>query len=182
MDVIHRLTTMGSAPTPPRPRRRRRRSLALPQLQEHQQPPRSSFIHKAIMPDSEFPLDHVLTTFSPGISHWKSPTDWLCSDANHIETIVKGISVLMETNDIQDANFSGTMIYQRLIIYTYLHLTHCVIHQSFLDDFKQTLQRWRAWRGFTVIENHQLIRDYLIDLYQRVLQECLFVRSLLVFI
>jgi len=42
-----------------------------------------------------------------------------------------------------------------------------------LSDFKKTLQQWKACDDITIIEKHQSIRDYLINLWQHGLQVCL---------
>lgn len=43
---------------------------------------------------------------------------------------------------------------------------------SVLHQFKETLQRWKTWDSLTIIKNHQSIKDYLVDIFQRVLQVC----------
>ena len=39
-----------------------------------------------------------------------------------------------------------------------------------LSDFKETLKQWRDWDSITSIQNHQLIRDYLVDRFRLDLQ------------
>jgi hypothetical protein len=41
------------------------------------------------------------------------------------------------------------------------------------SDFKKTLQQWNTWDIITMIENHQLMKDYLMVLFQDHLQVCL---------
>jgi hypothetical protein len=38
---------------------------------------------------------------------------------------------------------------------------------SLLDEFIRTLQQWKTWDSITIIQNHQLIKDHLWDLFQR---------------
>jgi hypothetical protein len=37
----------------------------------------------------------------------------------------------------------------------------------FLNGFEETLQQWRSWDIITVIQNHQLIKDHLYDLFHQ---------------
>jgi hypothetical protein len=73
-----------------------------------------------------------------------------------------------------------------MITYVFAHLMHDISNMRYLlllsfctsfdsidrllGEFKQTLRKWRDWDDITVLENHQLIRDYLMDLWQRGLQ------------
>jgi len=47
---------------------------------------------------------------------------------------------------------------------------HCTTDKSPLYKFKGILHEWRAWDGIDIMEKHQLIRDYLVDLYKKALQ------------
>ena len=37
----------------------------------------------------------------------------------------------------------------------------------FLNKFEETLRQWRTWDNVTVMQNYQLIRDHLYDLFHR---------------
>lgn len=36
-----------------------------------------------------------------------------------------------------------------------------------LNQFKGTLQQWKTWDEVDIISSHQMIKDYLWDLFQR---------------
>lgn len=70
-------------------------------------------------------------------------------------------------------------IYLRTYCVTYLTRgisCYCSLWTSFdsidrlLGEFEQTLRKWRDWDDITVMENHQLIRDYVMDLWRHGLQ------------
>jgi len=47
-----------------------------------------------------------------------------------------------------------------------------------LSQFKETLQQWKSWDSIAIIQNHQLIKEHLWDLFQRGLTiEVCFLRS-----
>lgn len=56
--------------------------------------------------------DHLWIKFDPGESYCTSPTDWLQSDVNRVNTIIQDIDALTRRSGIQGANFNGTIIYQ----------------------------------------------------------------------
>lgn len=39
-----------------------------------------------------------------------------------------------------------------------------------LDEFKAAVQKWKNWNTLTVLQNHQLIKDDLSDLFYHCLQ------------
>jgi len=84
--------------------------------------------------------------------------------------MVEKIVTLTNNNEIEEANFSGAMIYPHLTIYIFLHLTHCTVDKSPLHKFKKILHEWHVWDSIDMMEKHQLIRDYLMDLYKKALQ------------
>jgi hypothetical protein len=38
-----------------------------------------------------------------------------------------------------------------------------------LSELKEKKEEWLAWDSITVLKNHQLIREYLLDMFQKVL-------------
>jgi len=56
----------------------------------------------------------------------------------------------------------------------YLFIVHRLIVGSLLNHFMEALQHWKTWDAITVIESHQLVRDYLLNLWQRSLKVDLF--------
>ena len=75
------------------------------------------------------------------------------------------------------------MSQQRLIVYIFAHLVHCMpdkryvakphfknladVSASLLAQFKLTLQRWMTWDVIEMIQNHQQVKDALRDFFQR---------------
>jgi len=59
------------------------------------------------------------------------------------------------------------MVYSRLIAYIFAHLMLCASDKSLLHQFTQSLQQWKTWDNITRVQNHQLIKDYLQGLHQR---------------
>jgi len=51
------------------------------------------------------------TGLEPEVSPWINPTDWLHSDTNYVNAIVEKIVTLTNSSEIEEANFSGAMIY-----------------------------------------------------------------------
>lgn len=59
------------------------------------------------------------------------------------------------------------MIYSRLITYIFAHLMLCASDKSLLEQLTQSLREWKTWDSITKVQNHQLIKDFLQGLYQR---------------
>jgi hypothetical protein len=117
------------------------------------------------------PLDEALSDFKTDISPWQNPSGWIQADTEHINSIVEGIVTLTKRHEISLANFAGQdMIYQRLILYMFAHLMLCVNDKTLLDEFKDAVQKWKNWNTLTVLQNHQLIKDDLSDLFYHCLQ------------
>jgi hypothetical protein len=57
-------------------------------------------------------LDNALTNLGAEISPWKNPVQWLLADKNHTDSVVQGIAILTESSEIEQAKFTGAMIYQ----------------------------------------------------------------------
>jgi len=112
-----------------------------------------------------------LSNFKTDISPWTNPKHWLQSNDNYINSVIERIADFSTGSfEIEQLNFARTMIYQHLIIYIFTHLMYCRADKRLLNDFKKTLQEWKAYNNIMVIEKHQLIRDYLIVLWEHGLQ------------
>lgn len=123
------------------------------------------FIHTNVLPAFNSALDQTLIADLPLCL---DPIACIRADAEYVYSIVQALSTSPQNIEIHHANFLGdTMIYRRLILYVFAHLLFCSSNQKLLDQFKETLQQWKAWDGLTIIKNHQLIKDYLWDVFQQ---------------
>ncbi|KIM77961.1 hypothetical protein PILCRDRAFT_607034 [Piloderma croceum F 1598] len=123
------------------------------------------FIHTNMLPAFNTALDQTLIADLPLCI---DPITYIRADGKHVDSIVQGLSTSSQNKEIHHAHFLGdTMIYRRLIVYVFAHLLFCSSNRNLLIQFKKTLQQWKAWDGITIIQNYQLIKDHLWDLFQR---------------
>jgi hypothetical protein len=69
-------------------------------------------IHTANLPLLNDSLDHALTVLATNVSPWTSPTEWIQADAQHILSIVNGVTTIIDTTEIECAMFNGALPYQ----------------------------------------------------------------------
>jgi serine/threonine protein kinase len=113
-------------------------------------------------------LNQALTSFKTDISPWKEPLKWIEADEENITSIIQTAVHSLENENIRQASFAGkVMVYPRLIAYIFIHLTQSPGNESLLDQFTQFLDQWKTWDGVTIIQNHQIIKDYLWGVCQQ---------------
>jgi len=117
-----------------------------------------------VLPMLKITLHDALVTDLPLCD---SPADYIYAEADYVNNIIQELLALTQRKELNSARFTGHMIYRRLIVYNFVHLMFCTSDESLLNEFEETLQQWRSWDNITVIQNHQLIKDNLLDLFRR---------------
>jgi len=125
---------------------------------------------------------HLLTSTPSYL--WKSPAEWLRADATHVNCVIQEIVTLTGSTEIEQAKFVREMIYYRLIVYIFAHLTLFtsvftveIFHRDGINrlfsNFKVTLEHWQSWDSMTIVENYLKTRHYLCNRFRLDLQSYL---------
>jgi hypothetical protein len=97
--------------------------------------------------------------FEPDISPWTDPSKWIQANAIRVASITQEIITLTNRREIGDV-IADHMLYPRLTLYIFIRLT-LGTNNMLLNEFKETLRKWKTYDWLTMIQNHQSIRDVL---------------------
>jgi len=127
-----------------------------------------SILHTKQLLTSNVLLDQALTHSSASVSPWQDPVAWVRADSEYINSVIHDTAVLTGSGEIKQVIPTGDqlILYPRLIVYVFAHLTLCLRDTRLLNEIRQNLQKWKTWDNITVIQNHQQIKDCLRSLFQ----------------